>query len=40
MNYLHFIPHVNRIDLTSIALNSVKNILDRTIVIDNSYNTV
>jgi len=39
MNYLHFIPHVNRIDLTSIALNSVKNILDRTIVIDNSYNS-
>lgn len=39
MNYLHFIPHVNRIDLTSIALNSVKNILDRTIVIDNSHNS-
>jgi len=36
MNYLHFIPHVNRIDLTSIALNSVKNIWDRTIIIDNS----
>lgn len=36
MNYLHFIPHVNRIDLTSIALNSVKNILHKTIVIDNS----
>jgi hypothetical protein len=39
MNYLHFIPHVNRIDLTSIALNSVKNLWDRTIIIDNSNNS-
>lgn len=36
MNYLHFIPHVNRIDLTSIAINSVSNILHNTIIIDNS----
>jgi hypothetical protein len=36
MNYLHFIPHVNRIDLTSIALNSVRNLWSSTVIIDNS----
>jgi len=39
MNYLHFIPHVNRIDLTSIALNSVRNLWSSTVIIDNSSNS-
>lgn len=38
MKFLHFIPHVNRIDLTALALNSCKNLWNDTILIDNTAN--
>lgn len=36
MKYLHFIPYVNRADLTILALRSIPNLWERTILIDNS----
>jgi GT2 family glycosyltransferase len=36
MNYIHFIPHVNRPDLTILALKSIPNLWENTILIDNS----
>jgi hypothetical protein len=36
VKFIHFIPHVNRPDLTILALNSVKNLWENTIVINNS----
>lgn len=36
MKFLHFIPHVNRPDLTLLAIKSVPNLWENTILIDNS----
>lgn len=36
MHYLHFVPHVNRPDLTLTALRSVPKLWHKTIIIDNS----
>ena len=36
MKFLHFIPHVNRADLTLKAIKSVSDFWDKTILIDNS----
>ena len=36
MKFLHFIPHVNRFDLTLLAIKSVPNFWSNTIFIDNS----
>jgi hypothetical protein len=36
MKYLHFIPYVNRLDLTLLAIKSVPNFWSNTIFIDNS----
>ena len=38
MNFIHFIPHVNRPDLTVLALNSVPALWKNTLLIDNSDN--
>lgn len=38
MKFLHFIPHVNRTDLTLKAINSVPNLWHSTILIDNTDN--
>jgi len=40
MKFLHFIPFVNRIDLTVLAINSCKNLGDNTILIDNSPDSI
>lgn len=36
MKFIHFLAHVNRPDLTTLALNSVKNLWSNTIIINNS----
>lgn len=38
MKYIHFIPYVNRPDLTILALNSIPNLWENTLLVDNSDN--